>query len=294
MRLLNRSTVVLAVVVLVAVAVLALVVTGGGGSDTTLVSSSAIAQAARETEKVPGATTAVDGKITVSGLSKPIEMHLEGVEDMRRKSARVVGTYSNFPTQVPGAAPDGTIPVEIVSLPPDVYVKSPLLGSAVPHGKSWLHMNFDRLGKRLGVVSPGQFGQQDPRETLRNLRATSDRVEQLGRERVRGVETTHYRATVQIRKLEALAPASQRVAVRAKTERMVELLGADSFPIEVWIDSRHLVRRTRLLMKMHQKGEAITMDMTADMYDFGPKPQAKRPPADEVYDVSNLPGAGTP
>jgi hypothetical protein len=293
-RLPNRSTLVLALVVVAAVAVLALVVTGGGGSDTTLVSSSALAQAARETEKVPGATVSTDTKITVSGLAQPVEMHLEGVEDMRRKSARVVGTYANFPTQVPGTRPDGTIPVEIVSLPPDMYMKSPLLGSAVPHGKSWLHVNLERAGKQVGIATPGQFGQQDPTQTLRNLRATSDRVEKLGRERVRGVETTHYRATVQLQRLDALARPSQKAAVRAETERMARILGSDSYPIEVWIDSRHLVRRMRLLMKMHVNGQAMTMDMTADMYDFGPKPKAKRPPADDTYDASSYPGAGSP
>jgi hypothetical protein len=290
----NRSTLVLAVVAVVGVAVLALVVTGGGGSDTTLVSSSAIAQAARTTENVPGATVTTDAKITVGGLPKPIGMHLEGVEDLRRKSGRLVGSYANFPKQVPGASADGTIPVEIVSVAPDLYVKSPVLGASLPSGKSWLHFDLAQVGKELGIDSPGQFGRTDPTETLRNLRATSDRVERVGHERVRGVETTHYRATVQLRKLDALAPASQKATVRAHAARMIQLLGSDSYPIEVWIDGAHLVRRTRLVMKMHEKGQAITMDMTADMYDFGPKPKAQRPPAGETYDATKLIGQSTP
>jgi hypothetical protein len=290
----NRSTLVLALAAVVAVVVLALVATGGGGSDATLVSSSAIAQAAQATEKVPGATISTDAKITGSGLSKPLEMHLEGVESLRPRSARVVGTYANFPKRVPGAGPDGTIPVEIVSLPPDVYVKSPLLASAVPDGKSWLHVNIDQMGKRLGIASPSQFGQQDPSQLLRNLGALSDRVEEVGRERVRGVDTTHYRATVQLRKLDALARGPEKAAVRQESKRMIQLLGTDSYPIEAWIDSRHLVRRIRFAMKVHQQGESFAMDMTADMYDFGPKPKAKRPPADDVYDAPAASGTGTP
>jgi hypothetical protein len=75
---------------------------------------------------------------------------------------------------------------------------------------------------------------------------------------------------------------------------MIQLLGSDSYPMDVWIDRGHLVRRTRLVMKMHERGQAITMDMTADMYDFGPKPKAQRPPVGDTYDAKNLPGQSTP
>jgi hypothetical protein len=286
----------LALAAVVVVAVLALVVSGGGGSGVTLVSDSAIAQAAHATEKVRGATVSLDGTISVSGLQKPIGMHLEGVEDLHSKSGRVAGTYSDFPKQVPGASSDGTVPVELVMVPPDFYMKSPLLASALPDGKSWLHTDVAREGKKLGVGGPGQFGQADPTETLQNLRATSGRVEDLGHEKVRGTDTTHYRATVEIRKLVALAPPAQRAAAQAHTARLIQLIGTDSYPIEVWIDRHHLVRRTRFSMKMHIPGQSqtMTMEMTGDMYDFGPKPKTKRPPASDTVDAAKLTGTATP
>ena len=38
-------------------------------------------------------------------------------------------------------------------------------------------------------------------------------------------------------------------------------------------------------MKVPQQGQKMTMDMTADLYDFGPEPKVKRPPASDVYDA---------
>ncbi len=283
-RAVNRTRVVL---------VLALVLAGCGdsGEDTRTVPRSVLTQAAQATEDAAGATVSTDAKLTVFGLFKPIGVHLQGGEDLRGKTGSVAGVYTDFPKQAPGADPDGTTPMEIVSLPPDLYVKSPLVDSALPGRKTWLHLKFAQVGKQLGLESPGQFGRTDPAETLRNLRATTDRVEEVGQDRVRGVDTTHYRATVQLKKLQAFADPSERATVRAHASRMVGYLGSETYPIDVWIDSHHLVRRTRLVMKLHEQGKTVTMDMTADMYDFGPKPKPARPPASATYDATKAPSA---
>jgi hypothetical protein len=259
---------------------------GGGGPKPTLVSRAVLTQAAQATEHARGATVSTDAKLTVAGLPKPIGVHLDGVEDLRRGQGRVAGTYTDFPMQAPGADPDGTTPMEIVVAPPDVYVKSPLVTATLPGGKPWLHLGIAEVGKQLGLESPGQFGRTDPAETFRNLRATTGRVEEVGHEQVRGVETTHYRATVQLRRLADFAKPSEKGTVAAHAGRMVQFLGADTYPIDVWIDSRHLVRRTRLVMKLREGIKVVTMDSTADMYDFGPKPKVERPPAGETYDAS--------
>lgn len=284
MSLLNRFTflVSLAVIAVVAVAVLA---GSGGGGDTQLVSGDALAQAARETAKVAGANVSSDATITIGGLSKPLLMHMSGISDMRGKSGRMVGTYSNLPPGVPGQEADGTIPVEMVSLLPDIYMRSPLFAKALPSGKSWLHMDFAKAGQKLGIGDPTQFAQSDPTQTLSNLRATSDRVERLGSEDVRGVATTHYRATVELKKLPALAPPSQRAAVAARTQRLIQLVGHDSYPMDVWIDGKHLVRRIAFTMQMNVQGQTMTMKLKSDMYGFGPKPRAKRPPASDTYEA---------
>jgi hypothetical protein len=284
----RRFTILSALVVLAVVGVVEL--SASGGDDAQLVSGSAIAQAVRATEKVPGSDVSVDATIEVSGavFSRPIKMHLEGVQDKRGHSARMVGAYENFPKEVPGQSSDGTIPVEMVSVLPDLYMKSPLFDAALPDGKSWLHIDFAKAGKKLGIGDPTQMGAADPSETVENLRAVSDRVERVGSEEVRGVPTTHYRATVELRKIPALAPAGKKDAAKAKAERLIELLGSDSYPIEVWVDRGHLVRRMRLVMKMKvpPSNRRMTMDMTTEMYDFGPKPKAKLPPEGDTFEPS--------
>jgi hypothetical protein len=280
----NRFTLVAALAAAVAVTVIALA--ASGGADTQLVSGSAIAQAARATEKIPGASVLMDATIDVDGLDEPLKMHLEGVEDVRGRTGRVAGGYSNFPKKVPGEDADGNVPVEIVALSPDVYMKSPLFDSFLPEGKPWLHVDVARTSKRLGVGDPAQFSQMDPSGTVGNLRATSDRVERAGTEDVRGVATTHYRATVQLRKLPALVPESRKAMARKNVAKLIQLLGSDSYPIEVWVDRQHLVRRVLVTMKMKipPQNQQMTMRLTTDLYDFGPKPKAKRPPAGETYD----------
>jgi hypothetical protein len=270
--------------VLAVIAVVALAVSGGG-ADTQLVSGSAIAQAARTTEKAAGASVSLDATINVDGLAEPVQMHLEGVQNTRGRSARMAGEYENFPEDVPGAE-DGRVPVEVVTILPDIWMKSPLFDAALPDGKSWLHIDIKKTSKKLGLSDPTQLG-QDPSATVSNLRAVSDRVERVGDEKVRGVPTTHYRATVELKKLPALAPPSERASAEQKTARLIELLGSDSYPAEVWVDRHRLVRRTRLVMEMKvpPQNQRMTMDMTFEMYDFGPKPKPKRPPAGESFDA---------
>jgi hypothetical protein len=279
---LKRFTI-LGVAAIAAVAV-ALAVSSGD-SDTDIVSGSALAQAASATEKVPGASLGGVVEIDMDALPKPIVMHLEGAADTRGKSARMIGTYENFPKQVAGLDKDGKVGIELISLLPDMYMKSPLFDSVLPDGKSWLHQDLAKTGKQLGIGDPTQFSQGDPSQTVSNLRATSDRVERVGGEDVRGVQTTHYRATVELNKLPALAKPSERAEARQKSQRLIDLIGTDSYPIDVWVDRKHLVRRTSFTMKMTVQGRRMTVRTTTDMYDFGPKPRAKRPPASETYDL---------
>jgi hypothetical protein len=44
--------------------------------------------------------------------------------------------------------------------------------------------------------------------------------------------------------------------------------------------------------KVPPQNQTVRMDITTEMYDFGPKPRAKRPPAGDTFDASKLAGAG--
>jgi hypothetical protein len=285
----RRVRVIVGVCAAVVVVVLVLVMSSGGGGGGDLVSGSALADAAKATQRVPGASVSMDETVEAGGLSKPLRIRLHGVENMRQRAADLVGAYTEFPRKVPGQRADGSLPVETIVLIPHVYMRSPLFGSALPSGKSWLDLDLAKVGRRLGLGDPTQFGNNtDPGQTVRALRAVSSRVERLGTENVRGVATTHYRGKVELRRLPAVTPAAQRPAARRMVAKLTQLIGTDSYPIEVWVDRRHLMRRARMVMDMKVQGTHVREDMTTDMFDFGPKQKIKPPPASDVYDATKL------
>jgi hypothetical protein len=281
----------LVVVAICVVAVLALVLPGQGG-DANFVSGSALAEAASTTSKLPGANVSMHIEMRIDGLSDPIEADMTGFSSRREKSARMSGAYTHFPKAVPGQRADGSVPIESIAILPRIYMKSPVFASGLPDGKEWLSYDLAKTGRQLGIGDPTQYNQGDPMQTLDNLRATSDRVEKVGTDDVRGVSTTHYRAKVELRRLPNVVPPAQRESARRSAERLIQLAGTDSYPVEVWVDRRHMVRRISLSMNMKvaQTGRRMKMDMTIEMFGFGPKPVPKAPPADKVYDVTKLAG----
>jgi hypothetical protein len=286
----TRFRVIAAVCAVAVVAVLVLVLSGGSGNDATLVSSSALADAASATERVAGTSTSVEGTVDTEGLPEPMHIRLHGIQNIRQRAADLVGTYENLPKQVPGQDANGRIPVETITILPDLYMKSPLFDTGVPRGK-WLHIDLAKVGKQIGIGDPTQFGSGDPSQALQTLRALSSRVEQVGTEDVRGVTNTHYRATVELRRLPEVTPPARRAAARQSADRLIQLIGADSYPMEVWVDRRHLVRRMRLQMTMKVQGRSLKQDMTIELFDFGPKRKVKPPPAGQTFEA---PAASAP
>ncbi len=254
-------------------------------------SSSALADAASATQRVAGTSTSVEGTVDTEGLPEPLHIGLHGIQNTRQRAADLVGTYENLPKQVPGQDANGRIPVETITILPDLYMKSPLFDAAVPRGK-WLHIDIAKAGKQIGIGDPTQFGSGDPSQALQTLRALSSRVEQVGTEDVRGVPTTHYRATVELRRLPSVTPPARRAAAKQSADKLIQLIGADSYPMEVWVDRRHLVRRMRIRMTMTVQGRSLKQDMTIDLFDFGPKRKIKPPPAGQTVEAPAASASG--
>ena len=280
----NRFRVIAVACTVAVVAVLVLVLSSGGGHDATLVSGSALADAASATGRVAGASTTVDGTVTAAALPQPLHIRLHGIQNTRQRAAHLEGVYENFPQK-------GTVAVDSITILPDIYLKSPIFaGTAISSGK-WLHIDIAKTGKQLGVGDPTQFGSSDPGQALQALRAMSSRVEKLGAENVRGVATTHYRGTVELRRMADVVPPARRAAAKRSSDRLIQLIGSDSYPLEVWVDRNRLVRRMRLKMTMNIQGRSLTQDMTIELFDFGPKRRIKPPPAGDTVEAPSLSGA---
>src|SRR5439155_19818933 len=127
-------------------------------------------------------------------------------------------------------------------------MKFPLLTQQIPGGKDWIKLDLQKLSKAQGfnLGSLAQLSQSDPTQALQYLRAASSDVQTVGKEQVRGVETTHYKLKVDLEKVPDTAPPDQRADVRASIQNLITQTGTRFIPTEVWIDGNGLVRRERI------------------------------------------------
>jgi hypothetical protein len=130
----------------------------------------------------------------------------------------------------------------------------------------------------------------DPTQSLMYLQAASSAIENLGRQQIDAVPTTHYHALVDMRKamklLAARAPAGQRAAVRSSYEHLIAQTGITTYPMDVWVDDHGLVRQMHMQMPMPNSGES--MDMTMTLSDFGVPVKVSAPPTSQVTDLLQM------
>jgi hypothetical protein len=171
------------------------------------------------------------------------------------------------------------------------YMHAPALAQQLPGKKEWLKLDVEKVAKSHSV-DLGQFRQltqNDPTQMLAYLRATSGKVEEVGTERIRGVETTHYRAKVDLDKVADQAPPSLRKTYRASIQSLKQGLGTDTIPVDVWVDNDNLVRRLAEHLPVAGGGK---IDFSVDFYDFGAPVTVSSPPASETLDLGTVLGGG--
>ena len=162
-----------------------------------------------------------------------------------------------------------------------MYMKVPGATEAFGADTEWVSMDLDRLATAEGVdLSQLQAGaNNDPTQVLQALRGASDDVEEVGAEEVRGVATTHYRGTMDLRKA-----AEQQGVDREQLDRLLAQVGSDTMPMDVWIDDDGRARRMR--MSPPTPGSTETT-MTIDLFDYGTDEGIQVPPADQVTDITD-------
>lgn len=159
---------------------------------------------------------------------------------------------------------------------PVAYLRMPLASAFVPNGKSWIELDLGKAAKAHGVdlSQLGQLTQADPSQTLGLLKHVGS-SQVLGRERVNGAETTHYRVTIDGQKLVDAQPTD--TAKQAVRQALAQA-GIDSFPVDVWIGDDGLLRRLQLDLPQ-AGGTKLTEDLTG----FGQDVTVDLPPAAEVF-----------
>jgi hypothetical protein len=240
---------------------------GSGGSD----SQALLAASVAKTLAATNAKMHFDFNESISGQDTSFVG--DGVIDFAGKKSQV---SLNLPA---GSAVSGTIEERMIGK--QIYVKLPASASSSTGGKPWITLDGSSFG--LGSSGQGVLG-QDPTQFLTTLRSVSDSIIKVGTEDIRGVQTTHYRAQVDLTKAAAVSGANT-----TSLDQYKKLSGSGTLPEDVYIDANGLTRRFSVSVASPATG---AVKVTVDFYDFGGADTSGivAPPADEVGTLSDVTG----
>jgi hypothetical protein len=228
----------------------------------------AVTRAAYATDQVPGYKFAVTTTTRAGG-----------------NSVVVTGQGSINDRGSEGAASlqaDGKTIEEVIEKP-YLYVKVPSgSGTSATQGKPWVRADLSTFSQSFGSSSFGA-GSSNPTEVLSYLKAAGA-VTRAGQGNVRGVDSTHYHAEIDLAHFASAAPAKERAAARRAGQAFERITGAKKLPMEVWIgDGR--VTRVSLSFSLCAPEGRVQEAIDIDLYDYGRQPVVAPPPASQVSDV---------
>jgi hypothetical protein len=281
-----------------ACAILAGVLSGCGSAGSTV---DPVAKAAVVSTSTQGYKLGVSMRVTSSSLPAPITATGSGSFNTPARSGSFALTLnlSSIPQLGQLLGGSGTFRIEEVVSGTTVYVKLPASitsKSAVFAGKPWIKLDLAKAGTAAGIPGLSSLlsnpASTDPSQFLRYLRATGGSVTTVGSETVNGVQTTHYRATIDLGRVPDAYPPASRTAARQAIAALERTTGLHQIPVDAWIDSQHLVRRMRFSIPETVSGSgSLTAAVTIEIPEYGPQPAPAVPPASQVTDLSSLAGS---
>ena len=170
------------------------------------------------------------------------------------------------------ATGSGAQAMDMILLGQAMYMKSPDLGT----GDKWLKIDLSDPDSLFGMIGKAT----DP-EVMFKAMETPKKLELVGTEEVDGVETNHYRITLD---------PTQYLKAMEFPAAMAEMLPKE-LVTEMWVDADNLPRKFAQTIDLPATGGgAGTTSTTEGTYsDFGADVEIEAPPADEV--TENFPGA---
>jgi hypothetical protein len=249
-----------------------------GGDDGGLPGLTPLAQAAERTAEYPGARMSIEGGL--EGPGGEFTMTGEGEYNGKTGLSRI--TMGAEDARLPG----GRFEIEqVAEQGPDtavMYMRSEAFGQ-LPGGAEWMKLDLSEQA----AASAQSF---DPRDQLKMLRSSED-FERLGRERVRGVQTTHYKATVdQGDEVERLRDEGEDSAADL-LEKVIEANdGEDTVAVQAWVARDKTIRRLQMEIpfSLGTAPAGTSMLMTMELYDFGIEPHIELPDESDVFDATEI------
>jgi hypothetical protein len=229
-----------------------------------------------KTASVSTMQVAIDGAMDVEGEHVPIS----GTGGVDEKARRMTMTMT--------MGPIGTI--EMRMLGTTFYEKLPTTGAMAssPYAGKWIKIAFP-----ANIQSAGSF---DPRQALSYLEAVSTNgIHKLGSTTVRGDQTTHYSAQLDLTKVLDKAQQQLGSSTNLDLTQLAKQMGMQQLPMDVFIDGQHLVRRVAIKMQLtapssagSQAGQHASFAINEDFDGYGTPVTVTAPPANQVVDGSGL------
>ena len=288
-----------------AISAVALLAAGCGGSETALPqleSLSAVTSASKAADSV-----AFEMELEQQALGMDLTITADGAFDNAANRGRMRMDLSALAELMSGfgkafGAGEGEIPdeladpeawkIDVVVDGTKVYLRAPMLGSQLG-GKEWVGGDAAELARSQGtdLGQIGSIASSDPREALDALEAVSGGLEAVGREEVRGVETTHYRTTIDPAKIpgEAAAAGASGDLLAGLTGALKQVQLAE-IPVDVWVDDDGLLRKYTLSLDLEQSGQKIAMALRLELFDYGAAVELDLPDPADVADIATLQG----
>lgn len=281
-----------------------LVVAGCGGESVQAVPAEPIAleelsRSASASAQATSGRFAFDMEVGFPGADDSFSFSGEGAFDQPSERASFAVDMSGFAQLLggffaalggegAGNAPDFDDPsawqIEVVQDGQVGFVRLPALSAQLPAGKSWIRSDGESVnvdGFQFGELE--SFASNDPRQLLEMLEAAGGEVETVGVEELRGVETTHYRASID--------PAEvAKTTTPGDLGPLAEPLqaGIGEVPVDVWLDVEGLVRKVSLEISAEEQGQVGSASVSFELWDYGEQVEIDLPPASEVVDAAAL------
>ncbi len=248
-----------------------------------------IAQAADVTSAAGGSQVAISATVQVTRLQAPLTIKGGGHFNNARREGALTMELTGFPAgSVPNAS-GGALTMSELMKDNIVYISSPLFEGKLPHGAKWMKLDLGKAFASLGIdPSALTGGGTNPAQILSYLKGSSGTPRVVGHEAVRGVPTTRYDGTVDLESVVQTLPPSQRAKAREAIKKLSAQIGAGSFPVSVWIDAHHLVRRMTMGLHFTAGGNTTAMNMEIEDFDFGATPAVTPPSSSETFDATGI------
>ena len=170
-----------------------------------------------------------------------------------------------------------------------VYMRLPHVAALdrLTGGKPWLKLDFSRA---LGAFGLGGLPTQgtNPAQFLDYLRTVGAKTKRVGTATVNGVQTTHYHVVVNLDNYPKLFPPSRRAAATRGVSALETAIGSHTMPMDAWIDSHNLLRRTSFSFGECVQSQRLTLAMTMNMSGYGQQTVPAPPASSQAYDLTPL------